>query len=88
MGSLGLALYYMEELLKLLEPLFYMEESSLGGGWEVVGRWLGGGWERGWERGWEPWLGALVGSPGWERMYYTEASLMLLELLYYTEESL
>ena len=40
MGSLGLALYYMEELLKLLEPLFYMEESSLGGGWEVVGRWF------------------------------------------------
>ena len=116
-------LYYTEASLKLLEPLFYMEESSLGavgvvrvsavlhggvaevagaavlhggvvvgrwlgGGWEVVGRWLGGGWERGWERGWEPWLGALVGSPGWERMYYTEASLMLLELLYYTEESL
>jgi hypothetical protein len=25
---------------------------------------------------------------GWERMYYTEASLKLLELLYYTEESL
>ena len=58
MGSLGLALYYMEELLKLLEPLFYMEESSLGGGWEVVGRWLGA-WLG-------VWLGAVVGSPGWE----------------------
>ena len=42
----------------------------MGGGWEVVGRWLGGGWER-----------------GWELLYYSEASLELLEPLFYMEES-
>ena len=71
-------LYYMEESLYYMEePLYYMEESLYYMDKSLYYM----------EESLKA-AGALVGSPGWERMYYTEASLMLLELLYYTEESL
>ena len=50
---------------------------AIGSGWErlgAVGSVVGSGWGGGWER-------------GWELLYYSEASLELLEPLFYMEES-